>query len=157
MSAKALGLDVDVAAMLDEGGALMTAAVSYVVAEKSDDNAWATLSSWAARMKQDNMTHAAMKELFRLCEQKVKEEYGLTSMPSKWRSSKANILNAWEMGIDFDQPKSKVDVALKSAKSEMSTAELVISVAEYVKRKLEGKTLDKEGLGLYDAAINVLE
>lgn len=156
-----MNLDADVKEVLDQEGELYTAAVSYVVAEKSDENAWMTISKWATRMQSEGKTLDEVMAAFSQCEEKIKHDYNITSMPSKWRSAKANVRNAWIAGIPFDQPKSKVDAALKSAKqAPLTYPEALLQVCMHVKKKLtpyaEDGTIDGEGEELLNYANRVL-
>ena len=124
--------------MSEDTNKLYTAAVGYMVAEKSNENSWAGLVECAvqhisAKINKmasiDEVTNEALAFSFRtemlsVVEQQIKKDFNITAMPAAWRSAKSTVVAAIKAGVDLvkNEPRSvrgktEVEKEIKNAKA----------------------------------------
>lgn len=99
------------------------AAVKYMVAEKSESDAWKTVA-----MVSHGITIDDFNALIKSVESRIKKDFGISRMPTKWRSAKSTVLAAMKasvsvVGKDGDiVPKTQLGKAVRGLASLASAA-----------------------------------
>lgn len=84
-----------------EESGLYLAAIGYLVADKTSEDSWAKVATWAVLCVQNNVDLPMMKQGLKTVEQQVKADYKLTTMPAAWRSAKTAALKAVVAGVEL--------------------------------------------------------
>lgn len=107
---------------------LYEAAVSFLVAEKSNTNAWEQVATFVSEYVQkvggwNETTAKYLKREFAIVERQVKKDFEVNKLPVAWRSAKSTAIGALKAGIPLingdgtAQPKTDVGKLIKATKA----------------------------------------
>jgi len=87
---------------IDESNPLYDACVGFMVAEKSEADSWAKVAR-LVQTKVDNGVGdvAVLKAEFAVVEKQIKHDFGVTTLPTTWRTAKSSSLAAARAGVSL--------------------------------------------------------
>jgi hypothetical protein len=102
----------------EETNALYEACVGFMVAEKSNTDSWEKVARFVDGLLKGGKSLKEIKTEFFVVEHQIKKDFGVSTMPSAWRSAKSTALKAAAEGRDLV---SAAGVAGKTAVSKKAT------------------------------------
>jgi hypothetical protein len=135
---------------------LYEACVGYMVADRSESNAWKQVAEFVTKERAAGKTLLQIKDVFQAVEQQAAKDFGVKGMPNSWRSAKSTALGAVVKGLALmheGQPLPKTVIATNlttrastpTSTATPTTAHLKVSVALGV-IKAHVTKLDETGL-----------
>ena len=82
---------------MSENGMLYDACVGYMVSEKTGADSWAAVCAYVN--SKWTVDKDLLRDEFKAVETRIKQEFGITVMPTAWRSAKTTALKAHANGV----------------------------------------------------------
>jgi hypothetical protein len=134
---------------LADGHALYDAGVGFLVSKKTDEDSWAKVANYVGSLAQKEVPVDTISKVFKAVEAQLKKDFGVTSMPTAWRTAKATAFGALEKGVPLladgaARPKTEVSKQLKGAPTPTSKHEQCLNAlarASYLINELAAEKL----------------